>query len=513
MPIAQVKATKSSSTNRQAPRLKAVKSRPEARLNSLLLPLDAHALAWIFSAERWRRAEPKPELTSVVAKKPTALRDKLLLIISFLILSGGALMSWQLQPDFEAMYVQRIQHWGGISLIAMGLVLLVYKLVFLAYLGIQFLRYRPVIGIEDTHLPRITVIVPAFNEGRQVWATLQSLVESNYPAEKLQLIAIDDGSEDDTWSWMKYAKANLGDRVAIYQQPHNQGKRHALYRGFQLGDGEIFVTVDSDSIVETDTLRNLVSPFAVDDQCGAVAGNVRVLNKQEAIIPRMLNVSFLFSFEFIRSAQSSSGTVLCTPGALAAYRREAVMACLPEWINQQFMGKKSDIGEDRAMTNMILKQGYKVRFQRNAKVLTNIPENYRGLYKMFIRWERSNVRENLMMSKFAFSNFRRGNKADARFLLVNQWLNMLMTYPALFFMFYFLFTQPGLFISATLTSVLFFSTLPALFFARKKQSVEAGWAYVYGLFYTFGLFWIGPYALATAGRRGWLTRSLADRQR
>src|SRR5690606_42002304 len=277
---------------------------------------------------------------------------------------------------------------------------ILFRLGFLTYIAQLFFRYKPVQSVTDEELPSRTVIVPAYNEGRQVYATLISLTESLYPSEKLQLIAIDDGSVDDTWEWMKKAKEQLGDRVSIYQQPENQGKRHALYRGFNLATGEVFVTVDSDSIVEKDTLRNLVSPFITNEQCGAVAGNVRVLNNEKAIIPRMLNVSFVFSFEFIRSAQSVLGSVLCTPGALAAYRSKAVMNCLPEWINQTFMGQPTDIGEDRAMTNMILKQGYHVLFQRNAYVLTNIPEKFSSLHKMFTRWERSNVRENLMMSKF-----------------------------------------------------------------------------------------------------------------
>src|SRR5690606_4189048 len=183
----------------------------------------------------------------------------------------------------------------------------------------------------------------------------------------------DDGSKDDTWQWMLKAKETLGNRLDIYKQPHNKGKRHALYRGFNLGTGEIFVTVDSDSVVKPDTLKNLVSPFVTNKNCGAVAGNVQVLNNDKAIIPKMLNVSFVLSFEFMRSAESSLGSVLCTPGALSAYRSEAVFACLPQWISQTFMGQPSDIGEDRAMTNMILKQGYHVLFQRNAYVFTNVP--------------------------------------------------------------------------------------------------------------------------------------------
>lgn len=252
----------------------------------------------------------------------------------------------------------------------------------------------------------------------------------------------------------------------------------------------------------------MTSPFVLNDQCGAVAGNVKVLNKDKAFIPRMLNISFAFSFEFIRSAQSSLGSVLCTPGALSAYRREAVFACKEAWIKQTFMGQVSKIGEDRAMTNMILKQGYKVFFQRNAIVYTDVPERYKNLYKMFIRWERSNVRENIAMSKFAFSNFRKGAKTGTRILLLNQWLKMIMVYPGMLLMFFFICTYPLLFISTTLASILIFSSIQAIFYAKKHEISEALWAYPYSIFFAFTLFWISPYAIATAGRSGWLTREL-----
>src|SRR5699024_3085790 len=89
------------------------------------------------------------------------------------------------------------------------------------------------------------------------------------------------------------------------------------------------------------------------------------------------------------------------------------------------------IGEDRAMTNMILKQGYKVLFQRKAFVYTNIPEHYKNLHKMFTRWERSNVRETIMMSRFAFSNFRKGPKTGTRLLLLYSWSRLLLAIPLL----------------------------------------------------------------------------------
>ncbi|MEL1245752.1 glycosyltransferase family 2 protein [Flavobacterium sp. DGU11] len=432
----------------------------------------------------------------------------LVLTSTFLLMIGAGFLVYELKPDFSQFNAERMESTWGFIFIVIASALLLFKAGFFIYNVFLYFRYKSVKSVSDELLPTCTVIIPAYNEGRQVWDTLMSVADSLYPQEKLQLLAIDDGSRDDTWYWMQKAKEKLGDRLSIYQQPENKGKRHALYRGFKLGTGEIFVTIDSDSIVKPDTLRNLVSPFVTNENCGAVAGNVRVLNNEKAILPKMLNVSFVLSFEFVRSAESMLGTVLCTPGALAAYRSSAVFACLPEWINQTFMGQPSDIGEDRAMTNMILKQGYNVLFQRNAYVLTNVPEKYNGLYKMFIRWDRSNVRENIMMAQFVFTNFRKGSKAGARLLFLNQSIKLLMTYPFLFFMLFFIATHPVLFFSSTLFSILVFSSFPVLFYAKRHTISESVWAYSYSILYTFALFWITPYAIATANKRGWLTRGL-----
>ncbi|WP_126973524.1 glycosyltransferase [Gynurincola endophyticus] len=429
---------------------------------------------------------------------------------TFILLLSSVFAAYYLSPYFEQLRAERLATFWGTVFIVFTLALLAVKVCFLVFMFVLYFRYKATKSVSLEKLPICTVIVPAYNEGELVWETLMSLAESNYPKEKLQLIAIDDGSQDDTWYWMKKAKAVLGDQLSIYQQPENKGKRQALYRGFQLGTGDIFVTVDSDSVVRKDTLRNLVSPFVLNDQCGAVAGNVRVLNKTNAIIPRMLNVSFVFSFEFVRSAQSMMGSVLCTPGALAAYRRDAVMNCLSEWVDQTFMGQPSDIGEDRAMTNMILKQGYHVLFQKNAYVYTKTPEKYKNLYKMFIRWERSNVRENIMMSKFAFKNFREGSKAGTRILLLNQWLKVMLSIPMTILMFVFITTHPIIFVSSVLLSILVFSSVQAFFYAKSYSLAECFWAYPYSIFYAFSLFWITPYAIATAGRSGWLTRNLPE---
>ncbi|MBF4491017.1 glycosyltransferase family 2 protein [Flavobacterium sp. MR2016-29] len=452
-------------------------------------------------------------VNSKSAKKENQTSNPLgtiVLVGTFILMLTGAFLVYKLQPDFDQFQIERINSSWGFPFLIVAAALFFFQTGSFFYNLYLYFKYKPIESVSDELLPTCTVIVPAYNEGKLVWDTLLSLAESDFPEQKLQILAVDDGSKDDTWYWMQQAKIKLGDRLSIYQQPENKGKRHALYRGFELGTGEIFVTVDSDSIVKKDTLRNLVSPFVVNGKCGAVAGNVHVLNNKKALLPKMLNVSFVMSFEFMRSAESMLGSVLCTPGAAAAYRSDAVFACLPEWIDQKFMGQPSDIGEDRAMTNMILKQGFHVLFQRNAYVLTNVPEEYTGLYKMFIRWGRSNVRENIMMAQYVFKDFRKESKFGARLLFLNQSLKIIMAYPFLLFMLLFIAVHPLLFVSSTLLSILIVSSFSVLFYAKRYSFSDAFWAYSYSIFYTFSLFWITPYAIATANKRGWLTRGLTE---
>ena len=437
-------------------------------------------------------------------------KDYLIFAITILSIVVSVYLIYYLQQDFKELHLTRTKTIWGQLLLGLSYSLLLYQIIFIGYILYCYSKYKPIESVSDQELPTCTVIVPAYNEGKLVLDTLRSLVANHYPKEKLQIFAIDDGSKDDTWQWMLEAKKQLGDRIDIYQQPKNMGKRHALYHGFKTGKGDVFVTVDSDSIVMKDTLRNLVSPFVTNQNCGAVGGNVRVLNKKQGIIPKMLNVTFVFSFEFIRSAQSVSGSVLCTPGALAAYKREAVLNCVEEWINQTFMGKASDIGEDRALTNMILKQGLHVLFQRNSFVYTNSPESYQQLNKMFIRWERSNVRENIEMTKFAFSDFRKETKFDARFLLINQWIKVILSIPFTLLMFYLIISNPILFLSSTFFGIFIFSSLQAFLYTKKYNFLESLWFYTYSIFYTFTLFWITPYAIITAGKKGWLTREIVN---
>lgn len=113
------------------------------------------------------------------------------------------------------------------------------------------------------------------------------------------------------------------------------------------------------------------------------------------------------------------------------------------------------------------------------------------------------------MGKYVFTDFRKESKIGARLLFLNQSLNIVLAYPMLIIMAIFIAAHPILFLSSTLVGILIISSFPALFYAKRYSFSESVWAYTYSILYTFGLFWITPYAIATAGKSGWLTRELA----
>lgn len=371
-------------------------------------------------------------------------------------------------------------------------------------------RYRPCPILADEQLPAVTVIVPAYNEGAQVLSTLQSILASDYPGDRLQVVAVDDGSLDDTWTVIQSAVARFPAQILPIRLKRNRGKRRALMRGFLRATGSIYVTVDSDSEIEPHTLRALVSPLAHDPRVGAVAGQVRVMNLTARAIPRMLDVAFTVAFDFIRSGQSVYGGVFCTPGALSAYRASDVNPYLFQWLNQTFLGQEARIGEDRALTNLILSQGKRVVYQRSARVHTQAPVTYDALRKMLLRWARSGVRESLVMQGYLWRRFRPASAGAGWLRLFGALTVVRMTVGEGLKILWALHLLRNPLLSLGLTAI---GVLPYALFSGWLHRRHAGgqgvkWAYANALYTCFALPWISIYALWTAKASSWLTRQL-----
>ncbi|MGH9559127.1 MAG: glycosyltransferase family 2 protein, partial [Bryobacteraceae bacterium] len=199
----------------------------------------------------------------------------------------------------------------------MGIILLTFRTIF-------WLRYKPFASATFADAPYLTVIIPAYNEGEMVLKSIESAATARYPEDRLEIFAVDDGSTDDTWKYIRQGAAKFPRLVQPIRLPKNGGKRAALAEGFRRARGSVVVTVDSDSVVEPNALLAIAGPFR-DPKVGAVAGRVMVYNRREGLIPRMLHVRFILSFDFVRAVESSYGNVFCCPGALTGFRASAVM--------------------------------------------------------------------------------------------------------------------------------------------------------------------------------------------
>ena len=369
-------------------------------------------------------------------------------------------------------------------------------------------RYHPVDDVGDDRLPSVTVIVPAYNEGRQVLLTLRSLAASRYPRDRLELIAVDDGSGDDTWQWIRKGAEELGELVTPVRMAKNGGKKHALAEGVRRAKGSVIVTVDSDSEVLPDTLRLLVAPFVVEAGCGAVAGSVRVLNREGGPIPKMLDATFTAAFDFMRAGESVAGGVLCAPGALTAFRTESVRTVLQEWLDQTFFGLPATIGEDRALTNLVLRSGQTVRYQSTAHVLTQVPETWRVLCRMLIRWGRSDVRESIVMARFIFRDHRRQLQLVYLWSVIQMVVAAVVFLPSIWAVFWLPQSIPLMLGSTVCAGI----PAVAIVWALRGRAVAA-WSLPWSLYGLVALSWITPWSFITMHRGGWLTRSLPSTTR
>ncbi len=377
------------------------------------------------------------------------------------------------------------------------------SLLLLCLRTVLWLRYRPfdLAGADDA--PSLTVIIPAYNEGEMVARTIDSVAAARYPAGRLEIIAVDDGSTDDTYSHMERAAQRHPGLVTAIRFSKNRGKKAAMEAGFRKAAGEVAVTIDSDSVIEQGALLAVAGPFR-DCSVGAVAGKVVVLNTSDGIIPRMLNVRFIIAFDFIRAAQSTYGTVVCCPGALSAYRTSAVRAALDAWMSQRFLGAECPHGEDRALTNYILAAGYDTVYQNTAVVRTVVPKSYGTLCKMFLRWDRSHVREEIRLIRILWQRPWKSSLMAAAESLISD-IGYPIWYSGLGLLAYLSARHPDIALN-TLQTIGLASFFYTLYYLRSERS----WDFLYGIFYSylafFTLFWIFPYATLTMRSKSWLTR-------
>lgn len=240
--------------------------------------------------------------------------------------------------------------------------------------------------------PTITIIVPVFNEGVSVLRTIDACLDPDYPADRLRIICVDDGSTDDTWVHLRDAAARHPEQVLAVALGSNRGKRAAMAEGVRRSDSEILVVIDSDSEPLPGGIRRIVQPFA-DPRIGAVAGLTHARNADVNALTRMQATRYYVSFQLLKAAESALGAVSCCSGCFSAYRRSVVEPLLEDWEHQRFLGADCTYGDDRALTNMVIRAGHRSVYHAGAVALTDVPVEYLSFFRQQLRWKKSWLRE------------------------------------------------------------------------------------------------------------------------
>ena len=248
--------------------------------------------------------------------------------------------------------------------------------------GAAFDVSRP--GLE----PTVAVVTPAYNEGKRIARTIESVMALDYPRGKLEMIVVDDCSTDDTYGAAVRA-ARRHPNVQVLRNVRNGGKRRSIVEAVRQTSAEIVVSIDSDVEVAPDALRHLVARFT-RPEIAAVGGRVCVSNADENWLTRLQAIKYYFGYEYLKNLERAMQSVMCLSGCLTAYRRAVLVELEPVLLDRRLLGVAIRYGEDRFLTRQIVKRGWRTTLSLDAICFTVAPRTLSTYFSQQLRWRRSN---------------------------------------------------------------------------------------------------------------------------
>ncbi|HCY18000.1 MAG: Glycosyltransferase involved in cell wall biogenesis [Candidatus Nomurabacteria bacterium GW2011_GWF2_35_12] len=268
-----------------------------------------------------------------------------------------------------------------------------YVLTFLSvYVQVFFLitflenRKKIIIRNEPVKLakyPKVTIIVPCWDEEKTIYKTVRSLLNLNYPKDKIEIFLIDDGSTDGTWNIIrKFAKpARPNGRSGGYPNirifhKENGGKYTALNLGLKYVQTNFLGCLDADSVADPESLVRVISYFEKDPNIMAVAPSI-IAFKSKNIIQNAQKAEYDMSV-YIKKMLGFLGAIHVTPGPLTIFRRKVFDDLGPY--------RHAHNTEDMEIAYRMQKNHYRIEQCNDAYVYTNTPLTIRKLYRQRLRW-------------------------------------------------------------------------------------------------------------------------------
>lgn len=245
--------------------------------------------------------------------------------------------------------------------------------------------------------PSVCFLLVGHRENPSYWeACLDSIQQIKYNNIS-GIVAFIDGNEPED-EYMKTIFEENFPSEYVFLTPQN-GKRSVLYEGFlyikaKFPQNEYIIVVDSDTIIEPEGVRHLVSCIESHPNNGCATGNIQIFNRHEGILPKIVHARYGYAFTVERSAMSAMGVMNCCSGPFSIYRQSFLKDDLiDQFYNQAFCGKQVGPGDDRHLTLLMLKNGHFSRQTPFAIATTETPITIHRYLQQQIRWMRSFYRE------------------------------------------------------------------------------------------------------------------------
>jgi len=251
------------------------------------------------------------------------------------------------------------------------------SLFFEVFLLITYLEKRPHMKKESEdrvieNYPSVTVIVPCFNEEKTIGGTVQSILDLDYPKEKLNIIIVDDGSKDNTFAVAKTFENN--NQIKVFHK-ENGGKYTALNFALEQTTTDLVGCLDADSFVDKMALKRMLQYFD-NEEIMAVTPSIKVHNAK-SIIQLVQRVEYVWAI-LIKKMFSYMDAIYVTPGPFSIFRTEV--------FKKLGLYKHAYNTEDLEMAVRMQNNHYKIANSHTSYVYTVTPKTLKALYKQRLRW-------------------------------------------------------------------------------------------------------------------------------
>lgn len=276
-------------------------------------------------------------------------------------------------------------------------------------------RTHPCIPPQLPYYPGVSILVPCFNEGQNIYETIYWLDQMNYP--EYEIIAINDGSSDETVKILLELTKKF-DKLRVADLTTNQGKAMSLRMGALVAKYEYLVGIDGDAILDANALTWLMSHMLSDPNCAAVTG-MPLVRTRSTLVGKIQVGEFSAIIGLIKRTQQMLGFLFTVSGVVSAFRKSA--------LHEVGYWNLNMITEDIDITWRLQIAGWSVAFEPNAMCWILCPETIKGLWKQRLRWAQGGAEAALRHTKTIIA----GRKRRLWLMLTDYFLSVLWAYAML----------------------------------------------------------------------------------